>query len=69
MSATETQLTPKQYVHRLLDSLPDAATWDEIEYAIHVLGRVRAGLADVKAGRTVSSADARSRMRQWLANS
>lgn len=69
MSATETQLTPKQDAHRLLDSLPDVATWDEIEYAIHVLARVRAGLVDAHAGRTVSSANARLQMQQWLAGS
>lgn len=67
MSTIQTQLTPKQDVHRLLDSLPDAATWDEIEYAVHVLARVRAGMADAEAGRVVSSKEARSRMQQWLA--
>lgn len=67
MSTTETQLSSKQDAHRLLDSLPDAATWDEIEYAIHVLARVRAGLADAQAGPVVSSAEARARMQHWLA--
>lgn len=66
MSTTDTQLTPKQDVHRLLDSLPDAATWEEIESAIHVLARVRAGLEDADAGRVLSSDEARARMQQWL---
>lgn len=66
MSTTDTQLTPKQDVHRLLDSLPDTATLEEIEYAIHVLVRVRAGLEDADAGRVLSSDEARARMQQWL---
>ncbi|MBL8850421.1 MAG: hypothetical protein JNG89_12145 [Planctomycetaceae bacterium] len=67
MSATDTQLTPKQDAYRLLDSLPDAATWDEIEYAVHVLAQIRVGLADAEEGRVVSASDARARMKQWLA--
>jgi len=67
MSTTETTLTPKQDVHRLLESLPDAATWDDIEYAVQVLARVRAGIDDAQAGRVVSSDEARARMQRWLA--
>lgn len=67
MPTTEAALTPKQDMHRLLDSLPDSATWDEIEYAVHVLARVRAGIDDSNAGRVVTSEEARARMKQWLA--
>jgi len=67
MPTAETILSPKQDVLRLLNSLPDAATLDEIEYAVHVLGRVRAGVDDSIAGRVVTSEDARARMKQWLA--
>jgi predicted transcriptional regulator len=67
MPTTETILTPKQDIHRLLESLPDTATWEEIEYAVHVLARVRAGLDDAVAGRIVTSEEARARMKQWLA--
>lgn len=67
MPAAETTLSPKQDVHRLLDSLPDSVTWDEIEYAVHVLARIRAGIDDSNAGRIVTSEEARVRMKPWLA--
>jgi predicted transcriptional regulator len=54
-----TELTPKQQAHALIDALPDNATWTELAYRLEVRADIEAGLADVKAGRVVSTADLR----------
>jgi predicted transcriptional regulator len=68
MSATtEMKLSPKDDVRRLLETLPESATWDEIDDAVYALARIRRGQEDAAAGRTVSHEAARERMQRWLA--
>jgi hypothetical protein len=47
---------------RLVEQLPDDATWDDLLYQIYVRQSVEAGLADLRAGRVVSSEDVRRRL-------
>lgn len=47
---------------RLVDQLPDDATWDDPLYQVYVRQSVEAGLADVAAGRLVSPDDVKRRM-------
>jgi predicted transcriptional regulator len=46
--------TSKQAAKQLLDHLPDQASWDDIMYELYVKEKIEAGLADIKAGRTIS---------------
>jgi predicted transcriptional regulator len=46
--------TPKQAARQLLDHLPDQASWDDIMYELYVKEKIEAGLADIKAGQTIS---------------
>ncbi len=46
--------TPKQAARQLLDHLPDQASWDDIMYELYVKEKIEEGLADIKAGRTIS---------------
>jgi predicted transcriptional regulator len=41
----------KQEARRLVDNLPENATWDDLMYAIYVRQAIEAGLADSEAGR------------------
>ena len=43
----------KEAAHRLVDRLDNAATWDDLMYAIYVRQSIGAGLADSAAGRTI----------------
>ena len=52
----------KEDARRLVEQLPDQATWDDLMYAIYVRQAIEAGLADSEAGRTVSVAEARARL-------
>jgi len=45
--------TPKQAARQLIDHLPDQASWDDIMYELYVKEKIEAGLADIKAGRTI----------------
>lgn len=41
----------KADAHRLIDSLPSNATWDDVMHGIYVRQCIEAGLDDSKAGR------------------
>ena len=45
--------TAKQAAKKIIDQLPDQATWDDIMYELYVKQKVEAGLADIDAGRTI----------------
>ena len=47
----------KEEAHRLVDGMPDNATWDDLIYEIHVRAAIESGLADLHEGRTVDMAE------------
>jgi predicted transcriptional regulator len=53
----------KPDARRMVDELPDTATWDDLMYEIYVRESIEAGLADVEAGRVVSPEDVANRVR------
>ena len=48
--------------HRLVDQLPDDATWDDLLYRIYVHQSIEAGLEDCRAGRLVPVEEVRRRL-------
>lgn len=54
--------TVRDEARRLVDQLPDDATWDDLLYQIYVRQSVDAGLADLRAGRVVSAEEVRRRL-------
>ena len=51
----------KQEAYRLLDNLPDKATWDDLMYQIYVRQAIEAGLKDSNEGRTLEVKEVRKR--------
>ncbi len=51
----------KQQAHRLLDKLPDNATWEDLMYRIYVCQAIEAGIKDSDAGNTVNVQEVRER--------
>jgi predicted transcriptional regulator len=51
--------TPKQQAHELIDALPDDATWADLAYRMEVRADIEEGLADVEAGRVLTTAELR----------
>ncbi len=43
----------KSQAHRLIDALPDDATWDDVMYHVYVRQCIDAGIADADAGRVI----------------
>ena len=46
---------------RLVEELPDDASWDDLMYRIYVRQAIDAGLEDSVAGRTVDAEEVRAR--------
>lgn len=53
----------KPEARRLVESLSDSATWDDLAYEVYVRQAVEAGLADADAGRVLSHDEALARVR------
>ena len=51
----------KQEARRLVDNLPENASWDDLMYEIYVRQAIEAGLADSEAGRTLDVKEVRAK--------
>ena len=51
----------KEEARRLIEKLPDDATWDDVMHEIYVRQAIEAGIADGEAGRLTSVEDVRSK--------
>jgi hypothetical protein len=51
----------KQEAIKLVENLPEDATWDDLMYEIYVRQAIEAGLEDIKAGRTVDIQEVRAK--------
>ena len=55
-------LNVKEEARRLIELLPDDATWDDLMHEIYVRQAIEAGLEDSREGRVTSVEDARARL-------
>ena len=55
----------KEEVRRILEVIPDNASFEDIQYHIYVREKIDRGLKDVKEGRVLSQEEVERRMRQW----
>ena len=51
----------KQKAHKLLDKLPDSATWEDLIYRIYVREAIEAGITDSDKGRTLDVKEVRKK--------
>ncbi len=51
----------KEQAHRLVDNLPDSATWEDVMHRIYVRQAIEAGIKDSDAGRTIDVEEVRKR--------
>jgi predicted transcriptional regulator len=52
----------KSEARRLVEQLPDDATWDDLMYEIYVRQSIEAGLKDCREGRTIPVEEVRKRL-------
>ena len=58
----DTHPNVKREAQRLVERLPEGASWDDLMYEIYVRQAIATGLADADAGRVVAHADVRTRL-------
>jgi predicted transcriptional regulator len=58
--------TAKEEVRRILDQIPDDATFEDIQYYIYVGEKIERGLKDIQEGRLLSQEEVEQRMSKWL---
>lgn len=51
----------KEEAHKLIDQLPQNATWDDLMHQIYVRETIERGLADSMAGRTTDVKEVRAK--------
>ena len=56
----------KQQVQSVLESLPEDATFEDIQYHLYVRQKIEQGLADAEAGRVVPHEEVVRRLAKWL---
>ncbi len=52
----------REEAQRLVEELPEDATWDDLMYRIYVRQTIEAGLEDSEAGRTISVGEVRAKL-------
>jgi len=58
--------TAKQEMLKVLDTLPEDTTLEDIQYHLYVLQRIERGRQDVEAGRLIPQDEVERRMARWL---
>lgn len=56
----------KEEVETVLRHLPADGTLEDVQYGLYVLEKVKRGLADVEAGRTLTQEEVEQRLTKWL---
>ena len=59
--------TAKQEVQQLLENLPDDSSYEDIQYHLYVLEKVRRGEARAQSEGTLTQEQAEDRLAKWLA--
>ena len=57
---------PKEAVRKMLDEIPEDATFEDIQYHLYVLEKVRNGLEAADAEGAIPQAEAEERLSKWL---
>ena len=58
--------TAKEEIRRMLDSLPEDATWEDVQYLIYVRERIESGRTEAREGRVIEQEEVELRMKRWL---
>ncbi len=58
--------TAKEELRKMLDSLPDEANWEDIQYSIYVRERIERGRREADEGKTIDQEEIERRMKRWL---
>ena len=52
----------------MIQNLPDNCTYEDIQYHLYVVEKIKNGISRAENGETSSHKDAKQRMAKWLSN-
>jgi hypothetical protein len=58
--------TTKEEIRRILDTLPDDASWEDVQYSIYVRERVERGRHEADQEKLIDQDEVELRMKRWL---
>ena len=58
----------KQETQKMIKSLPDDCTYEDIQYHLYVVEKIHKGLNRAGSGQTTSHKNAQERMSKWLSD-
>ena len=58
--------TAKEEIRRFIDTLPDDATWEDVQYSIYVRERIERGRRETAEGQVLDHDEVERRMQKWL---
>lgn len=58
--------TAKEDIRKMLETLPDDATWEDVQHSIYVRERVERGRREAEEGKFLEQDEVERRMEQWL---
>jgi hypothetical protein len=61
-------LAVKQEAQEMIENLPDNCTFEDIQYHLYVVEKIKNGVSRAKKGEVTSHKDAKERMAKWLSN-
>jgi hypothetical protein len=64
--AATAMATTKEEIRRILDTLPDDASWEDVQYSIYVRERVERGQREADQEKLVDQDEVELRMKRWL---
>jgi predicted transcriptional regulator len=56
----------KEEIRRMIETLPDNVTWEEVQYSIYVRERIERGRREAAEGKTLDENEAERRVKPWL---
>ena len=58
--------TAKEQVRKMLDRLPEGASFEEIQYQVYLLDEITRGEEELDRGEGIDHAEAKRRLAKWL---
>ena len=56
----------KEEIRKMLDALPENATWEDVQHSIYVRERIERGRREAGEGKVIEQAEVETRMKRWL---
>jgi predicted transcriptional regulator len=59
-------MTVKEIAKKVIDTLPDEASIDDIMHALYIQAKFDKGIQEIEGGKGIPHEEAKKRMREWV---